>query len=652
MNVEVRISNDAFPDKNTAISKTPLLKSGYAATDATLTVQQLAEKWIAGHSIVPAKMKYGDINNANWLGQQVFAIDFDNENGDKERASDEYYVLYEDAFALAKRAGLHPAFMYSSFSSTAEHHKFRMVFVLDQEVRSKELHHEVLAKLYSVFVKNGYILADTSCRDQGRLYYGGKELLYQDYEAITKLSDVLELPIMEHPSISKLRSNRDHAGTRTVDSVPVSMMHSTELRGVTTTAMTAIIQSDPYKLREILIHNEVDITTFSREENISNVHLNMHPYKVIKNLPLHLILGVPLESPFRCIMHGHEDIHPSASIQRFKDGAFAYFCYGCYGSGKPQSLINIIMEATGCRVQDTIKFIEIALSISLQTDHQRKSREQCDSMLRLVQSPDFRTGRWEPLYSYLAKRKLLGHYQYYLEQASLFCDAIPIVGEGIPTFYESVRTTAFRMNDPQFGHCSGIGKNSVHKKRNALADIGLLGKCSNSDHPSFTAARDYQMKHGEQYHTEFLSIPNLNEELLDFALLQISEAQSRGERQLFHSRAGISKSRGDEAANRAYAQDTGKALSKYNHDFLKYMFSTTAELTKKGWTTEEEIVAEIIRKSKFTGVKWRVGQFRPYLTNGTHYDLQPLNKALREKLQISESVPSRKKIIFPVQPDV
>src|SRR5690606_30906151 len=129
--------------------------------------------------------------------------------------------------------------------------------------------------------------------------------------------------------ISKLRSKRDQEGRRMIDYIPTSLMHSAVIRGETTSAMTALISGDPMKLREVL-YNGADSTTY-KKENTCTVCTNMNPFVFIKQQPLDRILGVPLNTTFSCIMHGHADNHPSAIVQQLEDGTYAYFCYGCYG---------------------------------------------------------------------------------------------------------------------------------------------------------------------------------------------------------------------------------------------------------------------------------------------------------------------------------
>jgi hypothetical protein len=125
-------------------------------------------------------------------------------------------------------------------------------------------------------------------------------------------------------------------------------------------------------------------------------------------------------------------------------------------------------------------------------------------------------------------------------------------------------------------------------------------------------------------------------------------AKNAGERAKYKTKASVLTSRGKDASNRIYAQSAGKELSKYHSNFITFMILTTLRLCRKGWTTEEEIVEEIKLTSKHKGVKSLVGQFRSILTNGESFTLERVSKELRNKLNLPDSLPSRKKIVVRV----
>ena len=104
-----------------------------------INVEELATALGNGKTIVPATFRKigGDIRRSieNWESQQVIALDFD-EGLTLEEA-------YNNAFFRENAA-----FMYTTFSHTEEHHKFRVVFVLDEPVY--EYKHFTIFKLLRI----------------------------------------------------------------------------------------------------------------------------------------------------------------------------------------------------------------------------------------------------------------------------------------------------------------------------------------------------------------------------------------------------------------------------------------------------------------------------------------------------------------------
>jgi hypothetical protein len=119
----------------------------------------------------------GTRSNANWAQQSVFALDFDNG------------FTPEQALAITDKYGIVPNIIYSSFSDTPTHRKFRVLFFLDQSITEKDQAKFIQLNLMNMFEGN----ADKACKDYARMFYGGKELLFLSNEEVNteKLMDIL-----------------------------------------------------------------------------------------------------------------------------------------------------------------------------------------------------------------------------------------------------------------------------------------------------------------------------------------------------------------------------------------------------------------------------------------------------------------------------
>jgi len=119
----------------------------------------------------------GSRSNANWIQQQVFALDFDSG------------VTPETILEILEPLGLTPNVIYTSFSDTPELRKFRLVFFLDTLITDVNLRNNIQLGLMKI-VKD----SDKACKDSARLYYGGKssEILSTSRITLTKLLQVID----------------------------------------------------------------------------------------------------------------------------------------------------------------------------------------------------------------------------------------------------------------------------------------------------------------------------------------------------------------------------------------------------------------------------------------------------------------------------
>ena len=120
----------------------------------TTTPEGLIDYIGKGCSFKPALLS-GKGNN-DWLSQQVIAVDFDN------RAN------IDEELNRCSKLKKDPYFAYTTFSHTAEHHKFRLVFILDEPIKDKQEATDIL-KLFKATFPN----ADRSKFALSSLFFGG-----------------------------------------------------------------------------------------------------------------------------------------------------------------------------------------------------------------------------------------------------------------------------------------------------------------------------------------------------------------------------------------------------------------------------------------------------------------------------------------------
>lgn len=155
-----------------------------------ISIQRLAEQLVHpyGKTFIPCWFKEDEDgrvrrSNACWAGQTLFALDFDSG------------ITVDEVLERCNRYNVMPVFIYSTFSSI-DNNKFRVVFQISFEVRDIRVRNIIQLGLMALFKE-----ADKSCKDPARLFYGGKELIYQDYEATLDVA-VLVFSVCEHFSVT------------------------------------------------------------------------------------------------------------------------------------------------------------------------------------------------------------------------------------------------------------------------------------------------------------------------------------------------------------------------------------------------------------------------------------------------------------------
>lgn len=174
--VKIRVSLDSEkfdqkPDKG----KTLAINSRLARSIEVIAISELARQLVAPNSrtFCPSVFNGESRKNDSWVSQQVFALDLD-EN-----------ITIQQALDRCKEYKVMPTFIYTSFSHKEEHHKFRMVFILNEEVTDIRVRAFVYHSLATIFPE-----VDKQTKDAARMFYGGKNIVFEDYNNIITVPQV------------------------------------------------------------------------------------------------------------------------------------------------------------------------------------------------------------------------------------------------------------------------------------------------------------------------------------------------------------------------------------------------------------------------------------------------------------------------------
>lgn len=126
-------------------------------------VKQITEP--NGRTYTPAWFNGNARSNDAWAGQQIFGLDFDGG------------ITYKEIMARCKEYNIIPSVIYETFSSV-DRNKLRVLFVCEQEITDFRIRTAVQIALLTMFKES-----DKSCKDASRLFFGGKAIVYKDYNA-------------------------------------------------------------------------------------------------------------------------------------------------------------------------------------------------------------------------------------------------------------------------------------------------------------------------------------------------------------------------------------------------------------------------------------------------------------------------------------
>jgi len=137
-----------------------------------ITIVDLAISITNGQTWIPAYLEGGK-NNDSWISQSIFALDFD------------CGIPFETLIKKLKGKGLDCTFAYSSFSSTPDIPKYRIVWQLDAVVTDMAKQKQIMKALKMILPEH-----DKQATAPSQMFYGGKELIYENYDYY------LDLPLL------------------------------------------------------------------------------------------------------------------------------------------------------------------------------------------------------------------------------------------------------------------------------------------------------------------------------------------------------------------------------------------------------------------------------------------------------------------------
>lgn len=183
--VKLNIDSKPYSSKEDAKRDIRIIRSRLCSSDRImeLDARRLSVAAAKGYSWTPAVMT--GTSGDTWQEQRIFSADIDNKDKDGNQITPS--ITPADAIEKMEAAGIHPLFIYNSFSDTAEWPRFRVVIATTETITDRDEAGKITLALQSVFGDAN----DDSTKDPARLFYGTNKGLALEYTGQTTPAAVL-----------------------------------------------------------------------------------------------------------------------------------------------------------------------------------------------------------------------------------------------------------------------------------------------------------------------------------------------------------------------------------------------------------------------------------------------------------------------------
>ncbi len=471
-------------------------------TQVDISLGDLADALVHGASFKPGVLVGGN-KAENWKQQQLFGLDFDDG------------IRIEEAYSKVISLGIVPCFMYTTFSHTEEHHKFRMIFCNDTVITDGNLRDRLQATLMGIV---GGI--DEVCFNRDRLFFGGKGhvVLHPDYEARINAEHIISHywneDFNQYISGSKTKEKKaDKAETGSAERKRIKSKAPGKEDGVVQNSNIAAIR----EMNVLMLQRSLGIPEDRANTNKEGLLLSVFTksktpvnncifdggiywfvseaalYDYINSIDLKEYLGVSGEK-FCCILPTHQDHNPSAHIYITDDGTQIYKCFGC---NQARTIISITEQLAHCRRSEAIEFIKKVYRIDYKPSQWVEKQRQLmiDSALYL-DSQEFR--ETFPHINKLIRTRKTDIQKILMHMTKYISDGLQL--DGKPLFFASLNSL--------MKVCEKKDKTKMSQSITLFALLNMLNKVELDDIPEdeLNKAKHISAKYGFKKLTNFFQV--------------------------------------------------------------------------------------------------------------------------------------------------
>lgn len=387
MLLKLMVSKGSYKSKEASINHIAAIKSNKSSNCSIkeVTIKELGEYLLAGHMIVPSILEEDKpLRDEFFKGTQIFGLDFDNEEvcivNDKKikvRARDDLYLTADTILNTCKAYGINLFMIYETYSSTDEWKRYRVLFAIKNIITDITYRKEVLEALITIFSVDGISTVDTACTDPSRVFFGAKEIVYEDESYFDELKAI---EVASNIKNDKKQSKKALNASNIKGSGGVGFSVDTYLNissYVSTKNLELIEAGNHAGLRAIL---KPDYKEFSSYEECI--------YHITHEINLSEFIGVQHHNSFSCIFHN--DSSPSGGITRLEDGQYFYKCFAS-SCGFKGNIITLTAKILCCTRIKAIRFIQEVYDLHIiEPEWARDYKDELRENIRMIADSEIR----------------------------------------------------------------------------------------------------------------------------------------------------------------------------------------------------------------------------------------------------------------------
>lgn len=588
---KIHLDNKKFHSKPLDALTLSNLHKRICKTVEEIAPKELAESLANGQTMVLGVMKNEVRKKVNLNYQEVIALDFDDNTTIEEIENNEF--IKDNA-----------SFIYTTFSHTEGHHKFRVVFFLENKLTNNEQVLEVYNKLFNMFPT-----ADVNCKDSSRLFFGGKSYTEINFNNRLDANTIVELP--EGSPIQERQEQLELA----VDNTKVEDVN---------------IKPTWWLIR----HGHDDLVKARLSKYKATTHHQATAMEYVKSLNMGEVLDLPTERNFNDLFT--EDANPSANVYKLEDSEV--WLYTRHSSDESKrftgSLIQVVQKLKKTHFIGALMYLIEVMDIDFKaTKEIQRLINEIEIYSALLLSSDLKK-----TYPHVAKIFKDGRTNYASDVVQILQIAknnvVEIDGEIRMISQLSVRELAERI------HGTDKKKNRVSKVLNLMSTTDWIDKLSAEDLPEAIKTKlvEYQEANNRKYRKNVIEFKYLGSDFFGTLNNKCEVMLDKG----FTAKAtltkeGLQNTFGDSEANKVFNQDTDRKVSKLSNDVeTEAVHFIMGMITTNGYVEEKAVIEHL---SNFIGKSlsdYKFKQLRSKITEGYGLERVRLNKTLKKEFAVSD----------------